>query len=489
MKRPGVVPPTIEELNAEAKDYPYSKNVSCRNWLHVAKTLLREADHYQIGDVNDEDRNDAYAYALYLRFSDLILEKLNKHPEVGRKENAAKYRAFVDELKRIVPKIESLNKLLKQDRKDWEDNQDRIKHQKEQHQSRVQQNAKRQPLPSHPNTQPNQHLPQRPSEYSDEAYKTTLKQLRELHSKASKPASLHSRSEQTNTGNYHHPAVDYPHLPHHRSALDVYRVSQTTSYDTQADDRGPVLPRRPTKREDSLQLDSKSSDVGPALPHRPDGVGHVHADYGDGTGLRTGPSESPEATQNETMHKIKAYTEGHEPLRTVFVPGELQNRFLDIAHSNTVKNLETCGILCGKLLRNAFFITHLVIPRQTSTSDTCATSDEELLLEYIDSNDLFILGWIHTHPTQTCFMSSVDLHTQSSYQIMLAEAIAIVCAPRHEENIGFFRLTNPPGIDVIKACRNPAQFHHHPERNIYTSAHPGHVRINSKIPFTVKDLR
>jgi len=38
-----------------------------------------------------------------------------------------------------------------------------------------------------------------------------------------------------------------------------------------------------------------------------------------------------------------------------------------------------------------------------------------------------------THPTQTAFLSSVDLHTHSSYQLMLPEAIAIVCAPKHNE--------------------------------------------------------
>ena len=38
-----------------------------------------------------------------------------------------------------------------------------------------------------------------------------------------------------------------------------------------------------------------------------------------------------------------------------------------------------------------------------------------------------------THPSQTSFMSSVDLHTHCSYQLMLEEAIAIVCAPRYSQ--------------------------------------------------------
>ena len=42
--------------------------------------------------------------------------------------------------------------------------------------------------------------------------------------------------------------------------------------------------------------------------------------------------------------------------------------------------------------------------------------------------NLFCL-YSQTHPSQTAFMSSVDLHTHYSYQVMLDEAIAIVVAP------------------------------------------------------------
>jgi STAM-binding protein len=124
-----------------------------------------------------------------------------------------------------------------------------------------------------------------------------------------------------------------------------------------------------------------------------------------------------------------AQLEDGTPLRTMFLPGALRQNFLQIARSNTRNNLETCGILCGTLIRNALFVTRLVIPEQESTSDTCQTKDEEGLFEYCSTEDLMVLGWIHTHPTQTCFMSSVDLHTHAGYQLMLPESIAIVCAP------------------------------------------------------------
>ena len=127
-----------------------------------------------------------------------------------------------------------------------------------------------------------------------------------------------------------------------------------------------------------------------------------------------------------------AYLENGEPVRPVFLPETLRARFLSIAADNTRRGLEMCGILCGTAVNNALFISSLLIPEQRCTSDTCETENESSMLDYCIEHDLLILGWIHTHPTQTCFMSSRDLHTQASYQVMLPESIAIVCAPKFE---------------------------------------------------------
>jgi STAM-binding protein len=113
----------------------------------------------------------------------------------------------------------------------------------------------------------------------------------------------------------------------------------------------------------------------------------------------------------------------------------------------------------------------LLIPKQLSTSDTCATTHEEEIFAYQDKYKLLTLGWIHTHPTQSCFLSSVDLHTHCSYQGMLDEAIAIVVSPRHSPRYGAFRLTNPPGLDFILNCPEKSTFHPHPEDVwLYTTA-------------------
>ncbi|XP_041066278.1 STAM-binding protein-like [Carcharodon carcharias] len=149
-----------------------------------------------------------------------------------------------------------------------------------------------------------------------------------------------------------------------------------------------------------------------------------------------------------------------DKLRNVVVPKSLCQQFLQLAEANTAQGVETCGILCGKLMQNQFTITHVLVPKQSAGPDYCNTENEEELFLIQDRDDLITLGWIHTHPTQTAFLSSVDLHTHSSYQIMLPEAIAIVCSPKYQES-GFFRLTDH-GMDEISLCKQKG-FHPHPK--------------------------
>jgi len=53
---------------------------------------------------------------------------------------------------------------------------------------------------------------------------------------------------------------------------------------------------------------------------------------------------------------------------------------------------------------------------------------------------------------------------------MLPEAIAVVCAPLASPALGIFRLTDPPGLNLIMGCRRRETFHPHPdvEGGIYT---------------------
>ncbi|KAH9361812.1 hypothetical protein HPB48_003779 [Haemaphysalis longicornis] len=128
------------------------------------------------------------------------------------------------------------------------------------------------------------------------------------------------------------------------------------------------------------------------------------------------------------------YFLGTQGLRTVVVPESLFSRFLHMCRRNTEKNIETCAILAGKFSKNQLTISHLLVPKQSGTADSCFTESEEEVLEYQDVYGLDTIGWVHTHPSQTAFMSSVDLHTHCSYQLMLPEAVAIVCSPKYNQN-------------------------------------------------------
>lgn len=125
------------------------------------------------------------------------------------------------------------------------------------------------------------------------------------------------------------------------------------------------------------------------------------------------------------------------------------------------------------------------MPKQSGTSDTCAASNEEDLLIEQERLQLITVGWIHTHPSQRAFLSSVDLHTHAPYQKMLPEAIAIVVAPTFND-IGTYSLSEY-GLESILRCRQSG-FHPHPnEASIYGEAR--HVRIDDSLSVEVVDFR
>ena len=80
-----------------------------------------------------------------------------------------------------------------------------------------------------------------------------------------------------------------------------------------------------------------------------------------------------------------------------------------------------------------------------------------------------------THPTQTTFCSSVDLHTHLCYQMLLQEAVAIVISPRYNKyhntilllqifilffSTEIYSLTPDVGIATLSSCTKKG-FHEH----------------------------
>ncbi|XP_070962531.1 AMSH-like protease isoform X2 [Oncorhynchus clarkii lewisi] len=190
------------------------------------------------------------------------------------------------------------------------------------------------------------------------------------------------------------------------------------------------------------------------------------------------PSSKPAATLDGV------HTQLVEGLRRVVIPRDLTYKFLLLADSNTARGIETCGVLCGKLTQNEFLLTHVVVPKQSAGPDYCDMENVEELFSFQDHHSLLTLGWIHTHPTQTAFLSSVDLHTHGSYQLMLPEAIAIVCSPKHNDT-GVFRLTSS-GMGEVARCRLKGFHPHSKDPPLFSICR--HVVIKD-LKTTVLDLR
>ncbi|OWZ21330.1 Metalloprotease [Phytophthora megakarya] len=181
---------------------------------------------------------------------------------------------------------------------------------------------------------------------------------------------------------------------------------------------------------------------------------------------------APPLSRQRSQEAIANLTSGK--IRTLEIPAGIIAQFTLLASPNTNQppyGIETCGILAGILHDRKLIITTLIIPKQEGSSDMCTMTNEEDLYDFCFSNELLTLGWIHTHPKQDCFLSSVDVHTQCGFQSILPEAVAIVVAPSDpRKNVGVFRLTEPSGLQLIQNC-NLTGFHTHPSQiEIYSDA-------------------
>jgi STAM-binding protein len=432
-------PRTIQQLTKEANSYEFLPSVSFRSWLHVCKSIIHEADIYKTEGSNAE------AYLLYSRFAHLVLYSLVQHPALHGGDDDQRVRSnrlllktLIDsELERVMNILEGLKPLIEKEIEEYSLVEEARKARIEALQTKNSAHLESAPvLRDGPKSGTVRHeavsTPNQ-STLNDVEFMSTLSSLKSL-------GKSESTLDPGQISDYRQ-SISYPPVPQRRASWHL--------------DEQPLMIPEPPELPTKVGIQKRQSSV---------------------------------AVSNNIEHRSRKTTEGGQPLRTIFLPLKLRHQFLDVARANTNRKLETAGILCGKLSRNAFFVTDLVIPHQLSTSDTCTTTNEEVLFEYIDQHELFILGWIHTHPTQSCFLSSIDLHTQNSYQIMLPEAVAIVCAPQHDPAWGIFRLTDPPGMDIIKSCKLSG-FHPHDESDVYTLAdNYGHVVLKD-LPFETKDLR
>ena len=162
----------------------------------------------------------------------------------------------------------------------------------------------------------------------------------------------------------------------------------------------------------------------------------------------------------------------NDELEQVVVPMLAIGKFLSLAQPNTDCKIETCGFLAGKYTHGQFSVSHILVPKQHGFRDNCVTYGEEEILHFNEQKETMILGWIHTHPTQTQFLSSLDLHTQYSFEAQFSASLAVVCSPQNND-VGFYCLTDY-GRDVLRGCKEKG-FHKHPEDDDLYRSNPQHL--------------
>jgi len=178
-------------------------------------------------------------------------------------------------------------------------------------------------------------------------------------------------------------------------------------------------------------------------------------------------------------------------LRRTVVPLSLISQFLKLSSQNTDNGIETCGILGAiyEASSGLLIVSVLVIPKQRGDSDKTEMINEEELIQFFGGKAGVIqAGWIHTHPTQGCFLSSIDIHTQLSFQTQLPEAIAIVLDPKMNE-YQVFRLTDERtvqqgrrgcnGIAALIRCSDRGFHHQHDGKETHLCYEIGEEEIES----------
>ncbi|KAB2578766.1 Mov34/MPN/PAD-1 [Lasiodiplodia theobromae] len=541
-------PLSVEEIVHQAGNFDYNQMVPLRYWLRSADTIQKEARIYE------REGNDQQAYLLLFRHATLILEKLQKHPEAkdpANKQALQEARKIVNrnlpKLEELKPRINKRHQRFQEIKKDAERKRAAAQRQTVASPTQMARDLDHLVLHSRKSSDPalfgrKQALDA--GENRDLAVKIAQKEIRrrDLAKRKVRQAGVSDEEEAerrtggmwnnweddlasdgakeepddlsqliTQVGRRGQEAVarrrgsvdPEPSSPH-TAAYHYPHVPQKSNYEPYADSgmrpltptsvRAPPLPEKAPLRSPvsppSIPRKIAIDQEGVAPPPLPGKYLDSDVSSAPSRSASATPPPPQELDSGDYTFKPTAFLENGTPLRTVFIPPTLRTEFLRVASPNTRKNLETCGILCGTLISNALFISRLLIPDQESTSDTCETINESAIFDYCDSEDLMVLGWIHTHPTQTCFMSSRDLHTHCGYQVMLPESIAIVCAPSKDPSWGIFRLTDPPGLKAILNCNAPGIFHPHAETNIYTDAkRPGHVFEAPGLDFQVVDLR
>lgn len=126
-------------------------------------------------------------------------------------------------------------------------------------------------------------------------------------------------------------------------------------------------------------------------------------------------------------------------------------------HAKRGGELEVMGLLQGKVTKDGKFIVVDAFPlpvEGTETRVSAQSEANEYMIEYNDcakrnGREEHVVGWYHSHPGYGCWLSGIDVDTQSQNQMFTDPYLAIVVDPVRSQasgrvEIGAFR-TYPEG--------------------------------------------
>ena len=94
---------------------------------------------------------------------------------------------------------------------------------------------------------------------------------------------------------------------------------------------------------------------------------------------------------------------------------------------------ETAGLLLGRHFNGIVYAEEISIGEQEGNAIHVEISEQALIDAVVQVSEradkMTIIGWWHSHPNLSSFMSGTDIATQSRYQNLFASAIAIVIDP------------------------------------------------------------
>ena len=175
-------------------------------------------------------------------------------------------------------------------------------------------------------------------------------------------------------------------------------------------------------------------------------------------------------------------------LGKIFISASSMGEMIEFDLSQPGK--ETAGLLIGEKVGKDLYVDEIRVGAQVGSSVHVEINEETLIAATIEVSERedgkAIMGWFHTHPGMSSFMSPTDVGTQRIYQAFFPEAIAIVIdAIKFSEtnnindlDFGVFRLFNGKSARVQYEVSNTLEF----ALNSYLSSDKVVVHHGSRVP-------